>query len=138
MRDPSQTTFVFVLQPEATPIKETQRATDELAKLDIHTHQIIINGILPPKRRPIRSLPNGNDAEPLPRSNFARVAAARSPHGLLDGEIKGVARLRQVAEMLLDGRPRRDVGTHPPGGKEHLVLSQADILPALSRTATSE
>ena len=48
MRDTSRSTFIFVLQPEATPIKETQRATAELAKLDIHTHQIIINGILPP------------------------------------------------------------------------------------------
>ncbi len=48
MRDPSCTTFIFVLQPEATPIKETRRAIAELDRLDIHTHQIIINGILPP------------------------------------------------------------------------------------------
>jgi len=55
MRDASRATFIFVLQPEATPIKETQRATAELAKLDIHTHEIIINGILPPAEGRIRS-----------------------------------------------------------------------------------
>ena len=49
MRDPAQTTFVFVLHPEAIAIKETQRAVTELGKLDIHTHQLIVNGLIPPE-----------------------------------------------------------------------------------------
>mgnify|MGYP005832220363 FL=1 len=47
MRDPACTTFAFVLQPEATPIKETRRAVAELSKLGIKTHWLIINGIIP-------------------------------------------------------------------------------------------
>ena len=39
MRDASPTTFIFVLQPEATAIKETRRAIGELGKLGIHTHR---------------------------------------------------------------------------------------------------
>ena len=46
MRDPAQATFTFVLHPEAIAIKETKRAIAELAKLGIHTHQLIVNGII--------------------------------------------------------------------------------------------
>jgi arsenite-transporting ATPase len=48
LRNASQTTFIFVLQPEATSIRETHRAINELRKLDIHTHQLIVNGLIPP------------------------------------------------------------------------------------------
>jgi arsenite-transporting ATPase len=104
MRDQASTTFIFVLQPEATPIKETQRAVSELAKLGIHTHQIIINGILPPgeKANPFfaerikmqqRYLTQIERELPLPARKML----------LLDGEIKGIARLREVAQVLFDG-----------------------------------
>ncbi len=129
MRDPSQTTFVFVLQPEATPIKETQRATGELAKLDIHTHQIIINGILPPEEAS-----NPFFAQRVAMQNRYLDEIARElplparRMFLLDGEIQGVARLRQVAEMLLDGKPRpqtRAVARSQPG---QMTLSSGDVL----------
>ncbi|MGQ9554674.1 MAG: ArsA family ATPase [Anaerolineae bacterium] len=101
MRDPDQTTFIFVLQPEATAIKETQRATMELAKLGIHTHELIVNGVIP--------------AEEASNAFFAaRVAmqagyleqieaelplpARRMP--LLSGEIRGVERLREVTALV--------------------------------------
>lgn len=133
MRDPSQTTFVFVLQPEATPIKETLRATKELAKLDIHTHQIIINGILPPEEAS-----NPFFAQRVAMQNrYLEQIARELPlpacrMALLDGEIKGVTRLRQVAEMLLDGKPRpRTSALARPAAAEHLILSQADILPRI-------
>ncbi len=128
MRNPAQATFVFVLQPEATPIKETQRATVELAKLDIHTHQIIINGILPPEEasNPFfaqrvamqnRYLDQIARELPLPARRMA----------LLDGEIKGVARLRQVAEMLLDGksRPPTQTLTHQSKQNKAVLFSRA-------------
>lgn len=131
MRDPSQTTFIFVLQPEATPIKETRRATGELAKLDIHTHQIIINGIIP----------NEEASNPF----FAQRVAMQNRYldqiarelpllaqrmFLLDGEIKGVVRLRQVAEMLLDGKPRpqTQVLARPQAARQ-FALSPTDVLP---------
>lgn len=47
MRDPKQTTFIFVLRPEVTPIYEAKRAISELEKLDIASQELIVNGIYP-------------------------------------------------------------------------------------------
>lgn len=47
MRDPSQTTFVFVLRPEATPLYEAKRSITELVKLKINSQELIVNGIYP-------------------------------------------------------------------------------------------
>lgn len=111
MRDPEQTTFIFVLQPEATSIKETERAIGELGKLGIHTHRLIINAIIP-----VEEEANGLFAERrrMQQGYLAQIKRDfRIPEQrmyLLDGEIKGVARLREVAHFLFEG--------HRP----HLVL----------------
>jgi arsenite/tail-anchored protein-transporting ATPase len=104
MRDPAQTTFVFVLHPEAIAIKETQRAVSELGKLDIHTHQLIVNGLIPHEAlgNPLfaaraamqtRYLQQIETDLPLPTRRMV----------LLVGEIKGVDRLREVGRMFFDG-----------------------------------
>ncbi|GAB4573406.1 MAG: arsenical pump-driving ATPase [Anaerolineae bacterium] len=106
LRHEARTTFVFVLHPEATAIKETKRAIVELGKLGIQTHRLIVNGIIPPEEATneffaariamqARYLEHIETELPLPTS--------RMP--LLDGEIKGIARLRNVARMLFDGMP---------------------------------
>ncbi|MCL4300970.1 MAG: TRC40/GET3/ArsA family transport-energizing ATPase [Anaerolineae bacterium] len=105
LRNGAQTTFVFVLQPEATSIKETRRAIGELGKLDIHTHQLIINGLIPPaetanplfagrRQMQISYLAQIEQELPLPTRRMY----------LLDGEIKGAARLREVANRLFEGQ----------------------------------
>ena len=113
MRDSSQTKFVFVLHPEAIAIKETLRATAELGKLDIHTHRLIINGIIPPEEKAnslfaaraemqARYLKQIETELPLPAQRMF----------LLPGEIKGLARLREVGRMFFDGaRPAGDYAT---------------------------
>ena len=105
MRDPAQTTFVFVLHPEAIAIRETQRATAELGKLDIHTHQLIINSIIPDHERtnPLFAARADMQARYLKQIEVELpLPARRMP--LLSGEIKGVARLRDVAALFFDGR----------------------------------
>jgi arsenite-transporting ATPase len=47
MRDSKQTTFVFVLRPEATAIYEATRSISELLKLGITSQELIVNGIYP-------------------------------------------------------------------------------------------
>jgi arsenite-transporting ATPase len=47
MRDSKQTTFVFVLRPEATAIYEAERSITELLKLGIKSQELIVNGIYP-------------------------------------------------------------------------------------------
>ena len=113
MRDSSQTKFVFVLHPEAIAIKETLRATAELGKLDIHTHRLIINGIIPPeeKANPLFAARAEMQARYLKQIETELPLPAQRMF-LLPGEIKGLARLREVVRMFFDGaRPAGDYAT---------------------------
>ena len=104
MRDPAQATFVFVLHPEAIAIRETKRATAELAKLDIHTHQIIINGIIAEEERanPLFAARADMQARYLMQiERELRLPTQRMM--LLPFEIKGVDGLRLVAGRFFDG-----------------------------------
>lgn len=104
LRDESQTTFTFVLQPEATAIKETRRAIQELTRLGIHAHELIVNGIIPPDATSNalfaeRQKMQARYLEQIERE--FRLPTKRMI--LLPGEIKGVVRLRKVARVLFDG-----------------------------------
>lgn len=106
LRDPAQTTFVFVLHPEAIALRETQRAINELEKLGIQAHRLIVNGIIPTEAV----------ADPLfearakMQAGYVARIAAELPFPsqrmmLLAGEIKGVQSLREVAGIFFDGQP---------------------------------
>ena len=104
MRESDQTTFVFVLHPEAISIKETRRAIGELSKLDIHNYRLIVNGIIPSE--------GAQNALFAARSQMqvrylkqieAELSYPKQRMALLAGEIKGVQRLRQVAKIFFDG-----------------------------------
>ena len=115
MRDPTQTRFVFVLQPEATSLKETQRAIGELAKLGIHTHQLIVNGIIPAEEQANALFAERRQMQQGYLEQIDHEFNLPAQHmALLDGEIKGVARLREVARFLFDGR-RPPVAGEPHG-----------------------
>ena len=111
MRNSEQTSFVFVLHPEAISIKETRRAIDELIKLDIQNFKLIINGIIQ----------NEAALNPL----FAARAEMQSGYlvkieldfpypkegmSLLADEIKGVRKLREVGEIFFDGKSTPQMG----------------------------
>ena len=104
MRDPAQTTFVFVLHPEAIAIKETQRAVYELGKLDIHTHQLIVNGLIPPEAtgNPLFAARATMQTRYLQQIE-TELALPTRRMVLLSGEIKGVERLREVGKMFFEG-----------------------------------
>ncbi len=105
LRDVTQTTFVFVLHPEATAIKETQRAIGELNKLGIHTHRLIINGIISEQAAANNDLFAGRRT--MQAGYLAQIARElplpAQQMVLLAGEIKGAERLRQVGQLLFDG-----------------------------------
>ncbi len=132
MRDPEQTTFTFVLQPEATSIKETQRAIGELGKLGIHTHQLIVNGIIP-----VEEESNALFAERrrMQQGYLAQIERDfRLPKQrmvLLDGEIKGLARLREVAHLLEGHTPHFAVDSErdaaPGTGDAVTTVARQDI-----------
>lgn len=47
LRDPARTTFAFVVYPEATPIAEAARASEELGEIGLKTSLVIVNQVLP-------------------------------------------------------------------------------------------
>jgi arsenite/tail-anchored protein-transporting ATPase len=101
LRDPAQTRFTFVLHPEAIAIHETQRAIGELGKLEIHTHELIINGIIPPEATDNALFAARAEMQAGYLSQIERdLPYAARRMFLMDGEIKGIERLRTVAALL--------------------------------------
>lgn len=118
LRDETQTTFIFVLQPEATAIKETQRAIRELTKLGIHAHELIVNGIIPPEAasNDLFAKRQAMQAGYLTQIEREFTLPSRRMF-LLSGEITGTARLRDVARILFDGEAM--AGSQPDGHIEN-------------------
>ena len=104
MRESDQTTFIFVLHPEAISIKETTRAIGELSKLGIHNYRLIINGIIPPEgaQNPLFAARAKMQAHYLKQIEVA-LPYPKQRMPLLAGEIKGIKRLSQVAKIFFDG-----------------------------------
>ncbi|HSK89584.1 MAG TPA: TRC40/GET3/ArsA family transport-energizing ATPase, partial [Anaerolineales bacterium] len=106
MRQAAQTSFVFVLHPEAISIKETRRAIDELIKLDIENFSLIINGIIPRegRRNPLFAARAEMQARYLVQIEF-NFPHPKQHMTLLADEISGVSKLRQVGKIFFDGEP---------------------------------
>jgi arsenite-transporting ATPase len=104
LRDERLSTFVFVLHPEAIAIRETKRAIGELGKLGIHTHRLIINGIIPAseKLNPLFAARSEMQSRYLEQIQ-AELTYPTQRMTLLSGEIQGAARLRQVGRIFFDG-----------------------------------
>lgn len=101
LQDKEKTHFIFVLQPEATPIKETIRSAKELGEIGINTTEVIVNGVLPEeellnpffkKRGEMQKkyIQQINEEIPLPKRKMQ----------LLAEEIRGVEILEKVADQL--------------------------------------
>ncbi len=106
LRDESLSTFTFVLHPEAIAIRETKRAIGELGKLGIHTHRLIVNGIIPASEKinPLFAARSEMQARYLEQIQ-AELPYPTQRLPLLSGEIQGVTRLRQVGKIFFDGEP---------------------------------
>ena len=106
MRESAQTTFIFVLHPEAISIRETQRAISELRKLEIQNFRLIINSIIPPEaaQNPLFAARAEMQAGYL--AQIERDFTFQKQRMTLQaGEIKGLERLRQVGKIFFDGEP---------------------------------
>jgi arsenite-transporting ATPase len=133
MRDAASTTFTFVLHPEAIAIKETKRAIAELGKLNIHTHQLIINSIIPPEERvnPLFAARAEMQAHYLQQIEKEIPTPSRRMF-LLAGEIKGVQRLREVSRLLFDGKRDLENKMSPVHLPKFIDEPSLDFLPRLT------
>lgn len=125
LRDESLSIFTFVLHPEAIAIRETKRAIGELGKLGIHTHRLIVNGIIPASERvnPLFA------ARSEMQSGYLEQIEAELPYPtqrmtLLSGEIQGAARLRQVGKIFFDGE-QVPAESEASGGKTVSVVTSS-------------
>jgi arsenite-transporting ATPase len=129
MRRSAQTSFVFVLHPEAIAIKETHRAIAELSKLGIANFRLIVNGIIPADgaHNPLFAARAQMQAGYLARieREFAFPIGRMT---LLPDEIKGAQKLREVGRVFFDGVP--SVGAHG-----RAPIRAAGSLPALQSGA---
>ncbi len=110
LNDASRTRFIFVLQPEQTAIFETERSSNELRSIGVHSQEMIVNGILPAEVCD----------EPLFRSRYdmqqrhlteiaSRFLVPTRRIYLRDKEVKGIASLRQMAKSL-SGQDTHEAG----------------------------
>jgi len=101
MGDPEQSTFAFVMYPEATPILEAWRATQELGTVGIHPGLVVANMVIPPEQtntpftRSRRAMQEKYLVEIAERF---RVPLAQIP--LLPQEIKELAMLAELGEQI--------------------------------------
>ncbi len=104
LRNPTASTFIFVLHPEAISIRETQRAIGELSKLDIQNYRLIVNGIIPPEGAGNPLFAARTEMQSRYLTQIEReFSYSQQQMTLRAGEIKGVERLRQVGKIFFDG-----------------------------------
>lgn len=124
--DSERTTFIFVLQPEATSLFETKRSSEELTTIGVKKIELIVNGILPQEvcEHPFfmkrfemqqKHLREITSLFPVPQRRMLQR----------DGEIKGLAALRNIAHDLF-----------PTNGKAGSYrLHAAQVVPAEAHAA---
>jgi len=129
MRESGQTSFVFVLHPEAISIKETQRAIAELSKLGIKNYRLIINGIIPPEGADNSLFAARAKMQAIYLSQIeAELPYLKQRMFLLAGEIKGVERLRQVGKIFFEGTEAKTfVAEHVPPQLTTLATPLEDV-----------
>lgn len=101
MRDPAQSTFSFVMYPEATPIIEAWRAAQELGTVGVHPGLVVANMVILPEQATTpfvqsrRAMQEKYLKEIVERFN---VPVVQIP--LLPQEVKGLTMLAELGEQL--------------------------------------
>ena len=103
MRDPEQSTFAFVMYPEATPILEAWRAARELGTVGIQPGLVVANMVIPPEQA---NTPFTHARRTMQEKYLAEIAerfhlpVAQIP--LLPQEIKGLEMLAELGEQIYE------------------------------------
>ncbi len=130
--DSENTTFTFVLHPESSAIRETERSIDELGKLGIGSFQLIINGVIPPEEAVNSFFAQRGKMQQGHMSEIRkRLPYPSRTMFLFDGEIKGASRLRIVAKMLFENAKDYRLGAEPRSDTQRaadVLSSRAEVL----------
>ena len=106
LQDRKRTSFIFVLKPENSSLLETKRSTEELAKLDIATSFLIINGILPAEACTDNFFRKKKSDEEKIISQIATEFSSLEKvlYPLRDAEVSGIELLYNVGTFIYDGK----------------------------------
>jgi arsenite-transporting ATPase len=101
MSDPEQSTFAFVMYPEATPILEAWRAARELGTVGIHPGLVVANMVIPPEQNTTPFVRSRRVMQEKYLEEMAKrflVPLVQIP--LLPSEIKGLKMLTELGEQM--------------------------------------
>ena len=101
MSDPEQSTFAFVMYPEATPILEAWRAAKELSTVGVHAGLVVANMVIPADQA---TTPFVQSRQAMQQKYLAdikqRFDVPMVQIPLLPNEIKGLKMLTELGEQL--------------------------------------
>ncbi len=113
LRNPAATEFYFVLRPEKTAIIETERAQKELKALSFDNFKLIINGIIPGEEA---NTPQYVKIAAMQQRYLETIAQTFSNPAikvyLQGGEIKGLANINKMADIVFDGKNQQLNGAY--------------------------
>lgn len=102
LRDPNQTEFIFVMQPEQTSLDETIRSSNELKEIDINTTSLIVNGFIPKQEAINPFFKSRYDMQQKhlkeTKNKFENISITTME--LFDSELKGIEMLRKSGNVL--------------------------------------
>ena len=101
MSDPGQSTFAFVMYPEATPILEAWRAAQELGTVGVHPGLVVANMVIPPEQTSTPFVQSRRIMQEKYLKEIAErfdVPLVQIP--LLPHEIKGLKMLTELGEQM--------------------------------------
>jgi len=109
MRDPKQSTFAFVMYPEATPIIEAYRAATELSTVGINAGLVVANMVIPEQQ----ANTDFTHARRIMQEKYLteisdrfHLPVAQIP--LLPQEIKGLEMLASLGEQIYQHDPSKN------------------------------
>lgn len=107
MTDPNRTVFLYILWPESLPVAEAERAVAELEEHQISVPALIVNQAIPLQEVRQANTPyfwSRYEMQQkylrLIREKFGDKTLAEVP--LLESEVKGLSRLRQLGRVLYE------------------------------------
>jgi arsenite-transporting ATPase len=101
MSDPKQSTFAFVMVPEATPILEAWRAAQELGTVGVHPGLVVANMVIPPEQTTTPFVQSRRVMQEKYLKEIAKrfsVPLVQIP--LLPNEVKGLKMLTELGEQM--------------------------------------
>lgn len=104
LRNPNQTEFIFVMQPEQISLEETIRSSNELKEIGINTTSLIVNGFIPKEETINQFFKSRYDMQQKylkdTKDKFKDIPIKTME--LFDSELKGIAMLRKGGEVLFE------------------------------------